>query len=116
MRTSFVVVAANGTKLSPTFNVFPLREFNYNISFEFYNDAALTIPSTSMTGTITLNGKPSANSVWMNLPITATPSTIDISNAKSLTVYGVIYQLQLITASVTNTNYINVIVDTSATN
>lgn len=116
MRTNFVVTAANGTKLSDVYNVFPLQEFNYNISFEFYDDEALTIPSTGMTGTITLNGKPSANSVWMNLPITASPSTINIADAQSLTVYGVIYQLQLITASVTNTNYINVIVDTSATN
>lgn len=116
MRTNFKVTAAAGTKLSPTYNVFPLQEFNYNISFEFYDDAALTIPSVGMTGTITLNGKPSANSVWQNLPITASPSTIDIASAESLFVSGVIYQLQLITASVTNTNYINVIVDTSGTN
>ena len=115
MRTSFVIPASNGIYLSPTYGgiINTLNNFNNEINFEFYNDAKLTIPSTGMTGSITINGKMSANSLWQNIPNTSSPSTVNVANAYSLQVSGVIYQLQIITNGITNTNFINVIVDSS---
>ena len=105
MRTNFVIPATNGTYLSPTYNVYS--------QWEFYDDEALTEPSTGMTGTITVNGKESANSIWANIPDTLNPSTVDVASAYSLGFSGVVYQLQLILNTLVNTNYINIIVDSN---
>ena len=113
MRTNFVIPATNGTYLSPTYNVYSQWEFDYNITFEFYDDEALTEPSTGMTGTITVNGTESANSIWANIPDTLNPSTVDVASAYSLGFSGVVYQLQLILNTLVNTNYINIIVDSN---
>ena len=113
MRTNFVVPATNGTYLSPPYNVYSKWNFDYNVTFEFYNDEALTEPSTGMTGTITVNGKESANSIWANIPDTSIPSTINAATAYSLAFKGIVYQLQIINASLANTNYVNIIVDSN---
>lgn len=113
MRTSFAIVSTAGTYVSPIYNVNTLDDFNNEINFEFYDDVALTIPSTGMTGTITVNGKMSANSLWQNIPNTISPSTVNVATAYSMQVSGVIYQLQIITSGITNTNYIKVIIDSS---
>ncbi len=113
MRTSFMVPAVNGTYISPIYNVTTLDNFVNEISFEFYNDAALTIPSIGMTGTFTVNGKMSANSLWQNIPDTLNPQTVDVATAYSLGAIGIINQLQIITNNIANTNYINIILDFS---
>ena len=117
MRTNFVIAATNGTYTSPTYqNVNSLKKFDGEVSFEFYNDysgGVLSNPSSDVTGTITVNGKPSANSAWQNIPNSISPSTIDASNPLSPLFSGIVYQLQIITSGMTNTNFINVILDTN---
>lgn len=107
----FSCAAANGTYLSPVLNINTLTEFSNIVSFEFYDDAGLTIPSTGVTGTITVNGKDSKNGAWLNIPDSGVPSTVDASNPLFLVFTGPIYQLQVITSGMTSTNYINIIVD-----
>ena len=114
MRTNFVIAAANGTYTSPiNKNINTLDTFGNIITFEFYNDAALTIPSTGMTGSITVNGKMSANSIWQNIPNSSEPTTIDVANALSLSVNQAVYQLQIITNTLANTNFVNIILDST---
>jgi hypothetical protein len=117
MRTSFVIVATDGTYTSPTYqNVNSLKNFNNVVSFVFYNDytdGVLSDPSTDVSGTITVNGTPALNGEWQNIPNSVDPSTVDASNPLSLQFVGVVYQLQIITSGMTNTNYIEVILDTS---
>lgn len=113
MRTNFVISAITGTYFSPEYNVTTLDNFNYAISFEFYNDQALTIPSIGVTGTITANGKFSTNGSWFNIPNSNIPSTINASNPLSPQFAGIIQQLQIITSGMTNTNWINIIIDAS---
>lgn len=113
MRTSFSIPAITGTYTSPIYNVTTLNNYNNEVSFEFYDDIALTVPSVGMTGSLTVNGKMSKNSLWQNLPNTSIPSTVDISVAYSLGCIGTIYQLQIITSNVMNANYINIIIDSS---
>lgn len=117
MRTSFSIPATAGTYTSPEFtgNTPTLNSGNpgNTIAFEFYDDEELTIPSTGVTGTITVNGKVSKNSIWQNIPDTLNPSTINAASPYSLSFNGVVYQLQIITLAMTNTNYINIIFHTS---
>jgi len=113
MRTSFVVPAIDGTYTSPVYNVTTLDNFKGEINFEFYDDIALTMPSSGMTGTLTVNGKMSINSLWQNIPDTTTPSTVDVAMAYSLQFSGIVQQLQIITSGLTNTNYVNIILDSS---
>lgn len=114
MRTSFVITATNGTYTSPVNkNITTLDTFGNIITFEFYNDAALTIPSTGMTGSITVNGKMSANSIWQNIPNSSAPIIIDVANALSLSVNQAVYQLQIITNTLVNTNFVNIILDST---
>jgi hypothetical protein len=114
MRTRFIVPAANGTYTSPTYDATVNTQDTMTINivtFEFFNDAALTVPSTGVTGTITVNGKMSANSGWQNIPNSASPSTVNAASPLSPTFSGIVEQLQIITSTMVNTNYINVILD-----
>lgn len=109
MRTSFVVSAANGTYTSPQFNVDTLVNFKENfLTFEFYDDAECTEVSTDVTGTMTVNGKASTNSVWQPIPDGA---DMDMSDPLSLGWEGVITQFQIINTDLTNTNYVKLIYD-----
>lgn len=108
---SFVVPSTNGTYTSPIYNIGNTNNFEYIVGFEFYDDEELTIPSTGVTGTITLNGKNSPNGIWQNIPNSLVPTTIDASNPLSPNFTGLIYQLQVITNSLANTSYIKVIVN-----
>lgn len=115
MRTTFAISAIAGTYTSPEYkgNIPTLNAVNRNaITFEFYDDAALTIPSSDVSGLITVNGKFSANSVWSSIPDSSNPVNINAASPYSIMFDGVVYQLQIITSGMTNTNYINIIFDT----
>lgn len=110
----FVIPVANNTYLSPANLFTPANYNNYSnniISFEFYQDITCLIPSTGMTGTLTVNGKMSPNGIWQNIPDTQNPSTVDVSNAQSLQFQGIIQSLQLITSGIANTNFIKILID-----
>lgn len=110
MRTSYSFAKADGDHLSPAYVVANLSQVGVNqISFEFYNDAALTTPSTGMTGTLTVYQKPSPNSVFTQV----TGSTVNVASAAPIQFTGVLEQLKVTTASLANTSYVNVIIDTS---
>jgi len=112
LRTNFTIAATNGTYLSDPFNVNDTGEYVYYLTFEFYDDVSLTTPSTGVTGNITVNGKSSENAGWSNIPDSMVPSVIDASNPLNPTGFqGILYQLQIITSSLTNTNYVNIILD-----
>lgn len=105
----FAVPAADGTYTGPIYNENNISEFGYVLSFEFYDDEALTEVSTGVTGTITVNGKMTPNGIWQNIPVSTSPSTVDASNPLSLSFSQALYQLQIITSGMMNTNYIKLI-------
>lgn len=106
MRTSFSIVKANGTYLSPVYNVNTLNAVGGGlVTFEFYNDEALTTKSSSPTGTITMTVLMSKNSVAQQSTV------VDCASATSVALTGVIYQLKIVNASLSATNFVNVIID-----
>ena len=113
MRTNFIIPSNDGTYLSQIFEPSPLSNFINNVSFAFYDDIDLTIPSVGMTGTFIINANNAPNTIWQNIPNTSTPSSVNVALANSLIFEGTVYQFQIITNGITNTNYINIIYDIS---
>ena len=80
--------------------------FANQISFEFYNDAACTQPSSGQTGIITITGSGSANSIYQAIPDGA---SINIATPISLSWAGVTNQLEVqVNTPLQNTNYVRI--------
>jgi hypothetical protein len=102
MVDTWVIPATAGIKLS---NFQSYQYFSNQISFEFFNDAACTQPSSGQTGIIGIDARGSSQSRFQAVP----EGEINVANAISLTWSGVTNQLQLaILNSLINTNYIRI--------
>jgi hypothetical protein len=103
------VFSGSGNSISPVINTQASQApFTSQLTIEFFDDENLTIPSTDVTGTVTIQAKPSYYSEWQTII-----DAVDISDVSNrlINISGVVNYLQATFTTITNANYANFIYD-----